>query len=480
MTDRRTSTSTDAFESQLRSFAHATAPEPPPHLLDHVLRQTEGAPQASGWRSFSWPVVAAVITAVVLAVAVGSSGWLQVANRPMGTSPALGSSSAFASAGGSSGTSRPGSSSTPPVAVEHADWVRVGLPDPSGDVFGGTSALDVVAFDGGYVAVGAVNADCCASDDLSLDRGIVWKSADGISWELHDGIATFQHARLNQIVAFGGRLIASGTSAEPQVGQPAVSIPALWTSSDGTSWERVQGDVPAMITIGPRGLVGIVTEPSDATTDPMNWFATSSDGLLWKRDSIGWPGDVHDMAARADGIFVAVGASSEDRPDEAAIWYTSEAGGWIEHTPTDAPDAWLASVTVFDGQFFVAVDTAEPQPDGSDRGVVWATDDPTTGSWRVIANLGNVHLSGIFALRDALVAVGTDESEDLSDATAWVSTHLDQWGQVSRDKAFAGINNEVAAVIPTRHGRLLSVGWYFDRHAGHLVPVAWIERAERS
>lgn len=476
MTERHPPSSTDALESRLRAFAHASAPEPPPHVLDDVLRQTQTAPQAPRWSFFSWPLLAAA-TAIGLAVAAGFSGWLQVGNRPTITPPVSGPASAFASAFASADLDRstPTASPTPPLATVHGEWLRVALPDPSGDVFGGSSAEDVVPFKGAYVAVGAVNASCCADGDPAANRGVVWTSSDGAHWDMRDDLPAFQHSSLHQVISVDGRLVVAGTYAEPQEGQNGIPVAALWTSSDGTSWERVPGDVPGMMTLGPHGLVGIITEPSDARTDPTNWFATSSDGISWERDSIGWRGDVHDVAARADGIFVAVGASSEDRPGEAAIWYTSEVGGWIEHTTTDAPEAWLASVTVFDGQFLVAVNDPKPQPDGSDRGEVWVTDDPTTGSWTSIANLGTMHPTGIFALEDALVAVGTDESEALSDATAWVSTDLVHWGQVSRDEAFTGVNNEVAAVIPMRQGGLMAVGWYYEPEAGHIVPVAWLE-----
>ena len=91
---------------------------------------------------------------------------------------------------------------------ESGAWERFDLPDPAPGTFAGSRASDVVAFGGGYVAIGGYSASCvsdihqtpagcdAALESLpSTDAAVVWLSDDARVWTLVPHQPAFEDGR---------------------------------------------------------------------------------------------------------------------------------------------------------------------------------------------------------------------------------------------------------------------------------------------
>ncbi|MEU8361845.1 hypothetical protein AB0C27_38090 [Nonomuraea sp. NPDC048882] len=75
-------------------------------------------------------------------------------------------------------------------------------------------------------------------DDVTGERGL-WTSADGFSWTAVEasGLAAFRNGdHIEDIARTGSGFVAVGSTAADGGG----SVPAIWRSGDGRSWERVE------------------------------------------------------------------------------------------------------------------------------------------------------------------------------------------------------------------------------------------------
>lgn len=395
------------------------------------------------------------------------------------------------SSGGSASTvpsSAPSATQTPlptPVAATvYTHWERIDLPDPAPDVYGGGLPSDVAAFGDGYFAVGTINRACCADGDPSLNSGVTWTSADGRAWEVHDAIAAFDHASLRQILVAGSRLLAIGSYAEPVPGGQGVAVPAMWTSGDGSAWQRVAGPTPTLVVAGKQGFVGATA--TDDFTSPVatRWvvFSTSADGLAWTATSDPFLGDVEGMTVGLDGTVIAFGATegparSDGSPTfDAVVWTSTDGSSWAG--PRIAQREGRFTAAVAHGAGFVAVGNVEGQvPNGSISysGAVWTSIDGATWDRQEIGVTIDETLSQLFSVQGPLVAVGDSPRGDSANTMIWVSIDGGTtWGRVADQPAFTGINNEVASVIGAPHEQILGVGWRWDPMTGHPLPQVWL------
>lgn len=188
----------------------------------------------------------------------------------------------------------------------------------------------------GLVAVGASSTTGEPAEDapgLGAPSAAVWVSADGSSWSRvpHDPAAFSDFPRdvqMNAVVAGGPGLVAVGhqdaIAADDGFGKAAV-----WTSTDGLSWERVPDE---------RGLVGgseawdVVATSTGlvaagmADGDAAVW--TSADGLTWaavERDALKGPHEegIYGVTEGGPGM-VAVGWDWSEAHESAAAWTTEE------------------------------------------------------------------------------------------------------------------------------------------------------------
>jgi hypothetical protein len=377
----------------------------------------------------------------------------------------------------------------PPAAPGvYADWSRFDLPDPAPDVFGGGTPNAVVAYGDVYVAVGTVAVSCCAEGDLSENRGVVWTSTDGRTWEVHDGIAALENAMLDDLVTDGQRLLAIGRYADPAavVGEPGYAEPAVWVSTDAIAWTRVTGDrVPSVAHATESGFIGAWIGHALSTGQPFSVFVRSADGVTWTVTKNNWAGGVEDMAVAADGEVVAVGtdvAFWPDQPDTAFAWRSEDGQSWPRPLVVE-PGARMSSVAWANGLFVAAGEVAgqygmrsntQEDFDGIEleyRPAIWTSVDGRSWIRRYVAGAGERGLE-VHAVGDIFAVTGETLAGAASNAIVWLSTDGVAWTRLVDADAFTGMENAVRDVIATSDG-LLAVGSRWDPESGHPLPVVW-------
>ena len=456
----------------------------PDELLTGIMGQVRAAPQERGWL-LRWPILrfAAPVAAGLVVVAAVATG-LFLANLPTPVGPIGSASPSASNAESPAPTFAPSSAPSVAPATAFTEWTRIDLPDPAPDVYGGGTPSGLVGFHGEYVAVGTVNASCCADGDPSLNRGVFWTSSDGSTWQLHDPVAAFAHASLGEVVTDGQRLVVVGSSAEPVPGGTGLSVPAVWVSTDAETWQRAHGPVPTAIAVGAHGFVGAMSQGwspgSEITTTQ---FVSSTNGLAWTTVSDTFNSAFRALAVNGDGQAIAAGAiSGTPRQDGAP---TTDLIMWRSPDGT----SWSNPVTV--------LSDALPITAASDRSgfllVGWGSQVGSEGSvadvtsvWRVTATglealsipvAETETLSAAFAIGDTLVVTGDTTVTGTANAMIWISTDGGAtWGRVADQEAFAGIENSISGVVATPDG-LLAVGYRWDSQTGHPMPVAWLARA---
>ena len=314
-------------------------------------------------------------------------------------------------------------------------------------VFGGDGMQfmnDVARGGPGLVAVGG-------SVKEGADSAAVWTSTDGMSWERvpHDEtVFGGERALINSVAAAGPGLVAVGGSG---------GSAAVWTSTDGMSWERVPHDETVFggedtqvmydVVAGGPGVVAVGRSGDVDRASAAIW--TSSDGLSWQRvqhdeDVLG--GDaVQLMASAVAGSFgiVAVGRVEDllGAGGLAAVWVSEDGLAW-RRVPHDAGVFGtvgsgirsMYSVSADEGKI-VAVGSSGP------TAAAWAAEDPYnwTAPPRDEVTFGGgvfVEMTAVTTGGPGFVAVG----RDLNDFQAIVWTSVDglSWERVEHDEATFG------------------------------------------
>jgi hypothetical protein len=185
------------LEQRLATRLELLAPRPRSEALERLRAQIAMAPQRHGVRAriaerkspIAWGPVAASTAvfalALVIGIVIGSSGWLPVGKTPtVSGAPAVNPSPARSNTALATPTPGPSQVTSLPQSRMFAGWERVAMPDPTPHTYGGEAAADVVAFKGGYIAVGGIFGGCCTGAYTTDTRAAVWRSADGVHWEL--------------------------------------------------------------------------------------------------------------------------------------------------------------------------------------------------------------------------------------------------------------------------------------------------------
>jgi hypothetical protein len=162
----------------------------------------------------------------------------------------------------------------------------------------------------------------------------VWRSTDTVTWERLGGPELFpgaDHVVVGAATAFDGRLVAAG---HDHTSGAAV----VWTSADGRTWATASGDglagdgrfAPELLLTGPDGLLMVGTrEPaSDGAMAATVW--ASADGQDWLRQPDDSPvvgrDDLYGVA-RSDAAVAVVGVHYPGQVDLATVEF---AAWWIE------------------------------------------------------------------------------------------------------------------------------------------------------
>jgi hypothetical protein len=178
---------------------------------------------------------------------------------------------------------------TPWVSSDGLSWQR-GQPLDVGGISDSSRIADMFEGPGGLVAV---DQDDLIDSDQSGNEVVwgnavtaLWTSTDGKAWKRVDFASAFGVPALGDVEVGPRGYIASNLSD-----QPATNAPAIWLSPDGSKWTPVairKGDLVGAhvghVYILPNGylLAGWSGEPVDSELDttPAVWF--SPDAVTWR------------------------------------------------------------------------------------------------------------------------------------------------------------------------------------------------------
>lgn len=370
------------------------------------------------------------------------------------SSPHVGSSSPT-----ESGVPQP----TAPVAEAYAHWELIDLPDAAPGIYGGGLPSDVAAFGDGYLAVGTINASCCAGGDPSLNSGLIWTSKDGRTWTVDANISAFEHASPRRVLVAASHLMVIGTYAAPVLGGEGVAVPTIWTSADGVAWTRVVGGVPDLVVQGRPGFVGFYRAEGRAAGSNPPTFMQSADGTHWSRASGAVTGWVQDLVATPDGGALAVGwmdgppAADGGPTFDAMAWHS--ANGLVWTGPTKIATGADAMSVVATSRGYLVVGSNNQQP------ALWSSPDGATWRQEMIGTVGGGALPRIFIVPGGFLIKG--------DGAVWFSRDGLIWGRVPDQDGTAGNYLDIATLISTPDG-VLAVGYRGDSAPGHVLPAAWL------
>ncbi|HJW22599.1 MAG TPA: hypothetical protein VJ506_09240, partial [Candidatus Limnocylindrales bacterium] len=355
------------------------------------------------------------------------------------------------------------------LAGGYRSWTRIDLPDPASAQDFGASVTGLVAFHGSYIATGSV----LRGGNASLNRGVVWTSADGRTWTVHDRIAAFDGAALRGLVTDGSRLVAFGNHA----GEPAR---ATWVSLDGTDWTRSIGVAPSVVVAGPHGFIGAVTtagpdaEGSNGLSGASVRFVQSADGLHWTGSSttfaayVGFAGSLaRSLAVTRSGHALAVGETGTAASVEAVLLRSEDGRTWTGPARL-ATDAMPIAVGASGDGFLVAAwsQVWRVSPAGEAQPVAFPIEE-------------GENVTGFFVVGDVVIALGLGPIEGgRPQAQVWLST--DGGASFDRITGQAAFGSDLptswfGAVVATPGG-LLAVGSWDDPASvrGGFRPAAWL------
>lgn len=331
-------------------------------------------------------------------------------------------------------------------STDGEEWTRV--PDPDG-VFGGPAAqyINAVTVGGpGLVAVGYEWLD-------GTDAPVVWTSPDGLDWTRvpYDELAFGGegYPGLSDVIAWDGGLLAVGR----QSGDPIAEKGGVWVSDDGIEWRRVETEpgvfdthAPAKVYASPLGVVAVGGGGvgADGEGQPaMVWW--SEDGRTWERigDRIpvfqslhnpsvvsgdgNWAG-IWDVTTGGPGL-VAVGedgwCTQTGCKVQAAVWTSTDGRTWVRRPDVEETARFTKMFAVTSlGEVLVAVGESDwGEKHGPavvwtslDGGVTWSlapgdaevfgsTRDPLVGMTGLI-QFGSRLLGAGFSGPDAAVWIG--------------------------------------------------------------------------
>jgi hypothetical protein len=480
------------LEAALRREMPPLAPAPSESLLDRVHAAVDAVSQVpaddrwTGWRSWVASVAAASV------VAAGVAAGLLVGDSvppPLGQSPSV-STALSPPATSVSAARSPSAVPATPTALP-GTFERFDLPDPAPGVFSGTHASDVVAFQGGFVAIGSFDASCvsdihepppdCETALLALptrQAGVVWVSDDARVWTMLPTEGAFEGATLRHMATDGERIVVTGAVTTVADGQPSFlgeRQPRVWVSEDGRTWTVTAdaGVLPEHIVSTAAGFVGARNTDDGpqmmVSVDGREWRAVTDPGALGR-------GDIMSMSVGRDGeTVVAAGAAfvsddSESVRFTATSWLTRDGESW-ERSQADGggEGSWMSSAAQFDsGWVAVGQDqtpTSETAIWTSADGLDWSRVDSAAVPVTPYGSADAVVWTG-----DELIATGTVAGETGSVIAFWRSRDGTAWDVV-------GDPPDLSAGTPYR---LLALdGWAIGagvRSSGpdHWVGVIWI------
>ena len=344
-------------------------------------------------------------------------------------------------------------------------WARLAIPEPLPHVFGGSAVRAAVAFGGGYVAVGGVNGGCCTGSFTHETHGAVWRSTDGLAWELEPNDPVFDLAWLTDLETDGRRLVAAGVRRLPSTAIPGDTEPhgATWSSGDGVNWEVVR-DAPIFTALVATagGFIGA----ADGDAGPELW--RSLDGGSWDRVAgaeLG-RGVVRDLVVTPSGIVAVGWVESAAGARSAVSWRSTDGLAWRRSGGQASLAGAAMSAVAVSGRRLVAIGEGDAVAGlwWSDDGLAWTrvNDGP-------MVDLATT-LAAVLATPAGFLLAGSLASTEDSIPKLWTSADGRSWTSLPVPEGVFGA--DVTAAVA--RGDALTVfqsSWNAD--ASRPIPTAW-------
>jgi hypothetical protein len=223
--------------------------------------------------------------------------------------------------------------------------------DPAPFAFdGNTFVQDAIPDGAGFIAVGYSIVDGGIT-------GRIWRTADGRSWRLVEG-DWFSNVQFDQILSVGSGVVIVGIHRQPDVGEATGPMtPAIWSSSDGTSWtERTpEGAEDLFIDSAAGGRDGLLLSATDR--DGHRFWLRADAGFQWTRLAMTWPDDVRISGIASGGPgWIATGVTGIDTEgstggtSKGAIWTSADGDAWTPAT-IEEPGGTMSTVTRVGGGY---------------------------------------------------------------------------------------------------------------------------------
>jgi len=327
-------------------------------------------------------------------------------------------------------------------------WERLAEDDPALNL-GAVLMYGVTDGGPGLVAVGM---GCEDEAEGCAPYATVWTSVDGSSWTRSPydaavfGDTSMQTSAMIGVIDTSHGLVAVGSmehwTLDAEGVEELVTIhPTVWTSADGTTWERswegvgvaVLPDDYAEVDVSmfsvaedPDGQLVAVGSTLDEDGESVAAVWTSADGQEWERideaTAVFSPGTVMIDLTWGEHGFVAVGTEGGT---EAAIWQSSDGRSWIRIDTADQPFdtiGSLSSVAALDSGYT----TVGPHPFIDDRGgwvTLWTSPDGL--EWDRVHAIGEGYTSTVVVVEGGIAVAGGMSGADNFHAAVWVGPLFD-------------------------------------------------------
>ena len=299
--------------------------------------------------------------------------------------------------------------------------------------------------------------------------GALWTSTDGRSWE-QIPVRGATGRQLGSIVRFRDVLVlATRYQADGEA-------PRLWTSPDGATWTRVlpspfeSGDEIYGMAATRHRLVAVGTNDRDPGGDARVW--TSSVGRDWIRVDL--PAELRSLTnvtAVHDG-FVALGDA-----DERGVWRSTNGRVW-SRVPGVLPERLGTMVASRDGRRVLAIQYEDQESFG---GRLWSSRDGG-GTWTEIRSFAERFPNGspdhITQMSWGWLLSGNKGTADgYRRRDIWWTPDLEHWQELpARLQGDVGSGYGTAAVAHA--GSAIAFGLWSDRMLWSVTPTAGLA-AER-
>ena len=324
----------------------------------------------------------------------------------------------------------PPASPLPTVAGKVLAWVSLQTPAKLVTGAGSTFQNAFFGWSHGYLAF---------HENLVTGSSVPWTSADGRAWQAGPALSMAglsNGASVDEVVEGPAGLLAVGRApgcADDGTGCMPAPANALWTSTDGLQWSRVDlktafgGGAVGDVAGGPKGYIA-VSVSSVGPAAPAEWL--SADGRIWRSVSLSsatfQDANLAEAMVLGDGYLVAGRTGSLQGwgggffpSTTPAIWWSADGSTWSRATlpkVASAPQAEAAISVVGSGKLVAHVDSWDCScpPEGvtqawtSSNGRAWKAVTVTFPSPAVVLTDGRQAIQLISADGAVTVAVSPD------------------------------------------------------------------------